>query len=407
MSLYTISNKIINDPIYGLIPVHGGVAFDIISHPWFQRLRRIQQLGLTSLVYPGAIHTRFQHTLGCVYLMQQAIDQLQAKEVDITPQEAEGAVLAILLHDIGHAPFSHALEKILVRQMSHEEISLMIIGELNKYFNGNLDLAQKIFSNTYHKKFLHQLVSSQIDTDRLDYLNRDSFFTGVSEGVVSSERIIKMLNVRNDKLVVEQKGLYSIEKFLIARRLMYWQVYLHKTVVGAEQILRSIIERVRYLLANGEKLFSLPELQLLLLQNDKINTQELCHYTSIDDNDIATSIKAWAKSNDKILSYLCQALINRELFRIIIDNKPFEEDRITELRRRVVKTLNISYHDTKYVIYSNTLTNSAYRPLDDEISILSKNGQIQSILAASDIFNHEVMSKTVSKYYLCYPKELD
>ena len=407
MPHYTTSNKIKNDPIYGLISMPGGVAYDIINHPWFQRLRRIRQVGLTHFVYPGAIHSRFQHTIGCVHLMQLALDVLKAKDVDITSEEADGAILAILLHDMGHAPFSHSLENMLVNKMCHEELSLMAMTELNEHYGGALGTAIEIFTNRYHKKFLHQLVSSQIDIDRLDYLSRDSFFTGVSEGVVSYDRIIKMLNVYDDKLVVDQKGIYSIEKFLVARRLMYWQVYLHKTVFSAEQILRNIIRRAKYLIAQGEELFAFPELRFFLSNVDTIKNGQFEHFAAVDDDDISSSIKVWAKHSDTVLSYLCNSLINRRLFRVKIDNKPFDNNIIEDIRQKTSKLLNISYEDTKYLVVSDTLSNNTYQPLDEEISILDKSGKIQSIINASDMFNHEIMSKTVLKFYFCYPKQLD
>lgn len=407
MALYTISNKIVNDPVYGLIPIPGGVAFDIVNHPWFQRLRRIRQLGLTHYVYPGAIHTRFQHTLGCVYLMQQALDVLESKGVAITSSEAQGAVLAILLHDIGHGPFSHALENLLVTEMSHEDISILALNELNQQFDGALDLAGKIFNNQYHKHFLHQLVSSQLDTDRLDYLNRDSFFTGVSEGVVSTDRIIKMLNVSNDRLVVDQKGIYSIEKFLIARRLMYWQVYLHKTVISAEQMLRNVLTRARELVTQGETLFSPPALWFFLSDIKKIDNQSFENFAAIDDDDILSSMKVWGSHKDKVLSYLSQALQNRKLLRIKFSNHPFDDETVEKLRIKTSKKIGIDINDAHYLVYTDVLSNSAYRPLDEEILILMKTGEVQSILNASDMFNHDVMSKTVLKYYLCYPKEID
>jgi len=385
----------------------GGVAYDIINHPWFQRLRRIRQVGLTHFVYPGAIHSRFQHTIGCVHLMQLALDVLKAKDVDITSEEADGAILAILLHDMGHAPFSHSLENMLVNKMCHEELSLMAMTELNEHYGGALGTAIEIFTNRYHKKFLHQLVSSQIDIDRLDYLSRDSFFTGVSEGVVSYDRIIKMLNVYDDKLVVDQKGIYSIEKFLVARRLMYWQVYLHKTVFSAEQILRNIIRRAKYLIAQGEELFAFPELRFFLSNVDTIKNGQFEHFAAVDDDDISSSIKVWAKHSDTVLSYLCNSLINRRLFRVKIDNKPFDNNIIEDIRQKTSKLLNISYEDTKYLVVSDTLSNNTYQPLDEEISILDKSGKIQSIINASDMFNHEIMSKTVLKFYFCYPKQLD
>jgi hypothetical protein len=339
--------------------------------------------------------------------MQQALDVLYAKDVPLTSDEAEGAILAILLHDIGHGPFSHALEKLLVEDTSHEDISHIAIKELNVQYNGALDTALEIFNNQYPKHFLHQMVSSQLDTDRLDYLNRDSFFTGVSEGVVSSDRIIKMLNVCNDNLVVDQKGLYSIEKFLIARRLMYWQVYLHKTVISAEQILKHIIERAKFLSQQGEKLFAPPALEFFLKGAHRMDIQSFEQFAAIDDDDILSSIKVWSTSKDNVLGYLSQSLQNRKLFRVKFSNQPFSEETISQFRTKASMHFGIESGDAHFLVYSDTLSNSAYQPLDEEILILMKTGEVKSILDASDMFNHDVMSKAVLKYYLCYPKEID
>lgn len=407
MPIYSNSHKIINDPIYGLIPIPGGVAYEIINHPWFQRLRRIRQLGLTHLVYPGACHTRFQHTLGSVYLLQEALDVLRDKGIDITVDEAEGTVLAILLHDMGHGPFSHALEGMFFEKENHEAISLHYMHELNKQYEGSLDKAIQIFTNTYHKKFLHQLVSSQLDTDRLDYLKRDSFFTGVSEGVISTDRIIKMLNVTNDKIVVDQKGIYSIEKFLIARRLMYWQVYLHKTVVSAEQTLRHIIIRVKELARNNADYFSTPSLKFFFDNNPILNSNSLHYFSMIDDGDVLSSIKVWSTHSDRVLNYLSNAILNRKLMRVKISNQPFDINLVHDLKKRTAEFMKISVNEAKYLVVSNTLSNNTYHPFDDEITILFKDGKTQNIIEASDMFNHATMSKTVLKYYLCYPKELD
>lgn len=407
MSIYPVSSKVINDPIYGLIQMPGGIGFDIINHKWFQRLRRIKQLGLTNLVYPGAEHTRFNHTLGCVYLMQNAIDVLYSKEVHIDPIEAESTILAILLHDIGHGPFSHALENIIVPDMSHEDITSLIINVLNKKYHNVLDTAIAIFNNRYPKQFLHQLVSSQLDTDRLDYLKRDSFFTGVSEGIISTDRIIKMLNVSQDQLVVDQKGIYSIEKFLIARRLMYWQVYLHKTVISAQQMLKNIIKYAKYLSIHGEKLPATPALSYFLSSIRIINETDLEQFVDLDDSDIISSIKMWMQHTDPLLRILCNRFFSRNLSKMQLSNQPFDENLITEIRKKAAKYFSLNEKQAEYLVYSDSLSNKTYTPSEEQILILSKKGDVQTIIEASDMFNHEIMSKTVMKYYLCYPKELD
>ena len=334
--------KIFNDPIYGFITLPGELIFDLIEHPYFQRLRRIKQLGLTALVYPGALHTRFHHAMGAMYLMTQAIEVLRSKGVEITAAEAEGVTAAILLHDIGHGPFSHALESSLVHGVSHEKISELFMDKLNHEFNGALNLAITIFKNEYPKKFLHQLVSSQLDMDRLDYLKRDSFFTGVSEGIISSDRILAMLTVVNDSLAIEAKGIYSIEKFIIARRLMYWQVYLHKTVLSAEHLLVNILSRAKELTAKGHQLFATPALQLLLQNNYTLrdfikNDKVLDAFAELDDNDIYTSIKVWMNNNDRILSFLCRCLMNRNLFKVELQNENFSSEKISELKNKARK----------------------------------------------------------------------
>jgi len=407
MSISPVSSKIINDPIYGLIQMPKGIGYEIINHRWFQRLRRIKQLGLTNMVYPGAEHTRFGHTLGCVYLMQSALEVLCSKEVKIEPEEAEGAVLAILLHDIGHCPFSHALENKIVTKMSHEEISLLIANELNKTYNSSLDIAIEIIKDKYHKKFLHQLVSSQLDVDRLDYLKRDSFYTGVSEGVISTDRIIKTLNVVNDQLVVDHKGIYSIEKFLIARRLMYWQVYLHKTVISVQQMIKNIILYAKYLSENGEKLAATPAMTYFLSSVDSLNASDIEIFVQLDDNDIISTIKNWTNNSTPVLKILCNKFFERNLSKMQLSNQKFDDNIIFDLRKKVAKKFNISVDDAKYLVYSDTLSNNTYTPTEEDILILLKTGEVQTIIEASDMFKHEVMSKTVLKHYLCYPKELD
>jgi len=402
--------KILNDPVYGFISIPDEILFDIIEHPYFQRLRRIKQLGLTHLVYPGALHTRFHHAIGAMYLMGEAIETLRSKGLDISDIEAQAVTIAILLHDIGHGPFSHALENNIVYGCTHEDLSDLFMKRLNTHFEGKLDLAIEIFQNKYHKKFLHQLVSSQLDVDRLDYLKRDSFFTGVSEGVIGTERIIKMLNVVDDNLVIEAKGIYSIEKFLIARRLMYWQVYLHKTVLSAENLLIRILKRAKYLCENGHDLFATPAFKEFLYHRHSVDSFEerpelLDTFAHLDDFDIYTSIKVWCDSNDKILSLLCSKMINRNLFHISLQNKPFDEDFVKDIRSRVQCKYGISYKETNYFVVSEQVENNAYSIQHDNINILYKNGTILDISEASDLLNIQVLSKSVTKYFLCYPKD--
>ncbi len=403
--------KIINDPVYGFIKIPYDIIFDLIEHPLFQRLRRIKQLGLTSYVYPGANHTRFQHAVGAMYLMGQAIEALRSRGHDITDDEARAVTLAILLHDIGHGPFSHSLENSLIRNTSHESISLMFMEQLNNEYSGQLEKAIRIFKNEYPKKFLHQLVSSQLDMDRLDYLKRDSFFTGVTEGVIGSDRIIKMLHVVNDQLVVDEKGIYSIEKFLIARRLMYWQVYLHRTVVGSEQLLVMMLKRAQNLTANGQELFATPALAFFLRDNpgkfDPSNRKQfLKQFAQLDDNDILASAKVWSNYPDKVLSLLSTGLINRDLFRVHLNNGPFEAEMLEFMRHEVASYLSISREEACYLVVSDSVSNYAYTDMDDRISILDKRGKIRDIAEASDMLNISVLSKTVRKYFLCYPRFL-
>ena len=401
--------KIVNDPIYGFITIPYEIVFDIIEHPYYQRLRRIKQLGLTSLVYPGALHTRFHHAMGAMYLMGEAIEVLKAKGIEISDAEAEGVTLAILLHDIGHGPFSHALETSIVNGISHEDISLLFMDKLNKHFNNKLSLAISIFKNEYKKKFLHQLVSSQLDMDRLDYLMRDSFFTGVSEGVISAERIIKMLTVVNDSLAIEAKGIYSIEKFIVARRLMYWQVYLHKTVLAAEILLVNILKRAKELKLKGEKLFATPTL-LLFLENkftkSDFESKEsiLQEFSQLDDYDIYASVKVWMKHPDKVMSEMCSMLINRQLFKIELQNSAFSSEQIQATREQIKKAKHLNDSEIDYYVFTDKVTNSAYKSNDEKINILFKNGELKDLATASDQLNISALSKTVEKYFLCYPK---
>ncbi|HSH66671.1 MAG TPA: HD domain-containing protein [Bacteroidia bacterium] len=401
--------KIFNDPIYGFVSLHFELIFDLIEHPYFQRLRRIKQLGLTNLVYPGALHTRFHHAMGAMHLMSQAIDVIRSKGHEITDEEAKGVTIAILLHDIGHGPFSHALEHSIVNNVSHEDISELFMQRLNKEFNNQLQLAITIFQNKYKKKFLHQLVSSQLDMDRLDYLKRDSFFTGVSEGVVSSERIIKMLNVVNDQLAVEAKGIYSIEKFIIARRLMYWQVYLHKAVISAETLLVTILKRAKELAERKTALFCTPAFKKFLYneydKSDFVKSPELLdEFALLDDYDIMTSIKVWAEDKDVVLSMLCKQLVNRRLFKVEMQKQPFKEERILEIKKRMQQRFKLSKQEVEYFVLSGNVTNDAYRADKIRINILFKDGNVSDIADASDQLSIDVLSRTVKKYYLCYPK---
>ncbi|MGE5428790.1 MAG: HD domain-containing protein [Methylococcaceae bacterium] len=413
----TNKKKIINDPVFGFINIRSELVFDLIEHPYFQRLRRIKQLGLSSMVYPGANHTRFEHALGALHLMRSAIGILRLKGQDITDEEADAVTVAILLHDIGHGPFSHVLECTLVPGVSHEKISLLLMQELNRRFDNKLELAIQIFTDKYPKHFLHQLVSSQLDMDRLDYLSRDSFFSGVSEGVISSERIIKMLNVKNDELVVEYKGIYSVENFLIARRLMYWQVYLHKTVLSAEYLLINVLVRARELALNGEDLFATPVLKAFLTRNISLEDftnnviiagrPALDLFASLDDNDIISSIKEWQNHSDQILSYLSTCIINRRLFKIKMSKKPIAEHKIQELKEKICRHFNICDDDLRYFIISDMISNNAYNKVsNDKINVLFKNNKVSDIADASDI-NLSAFSETVRKYFICYPKELD
>jgi uncharacterized protein len=398
--------KIVNDPVYGFINIPTELLYDLIEHPYFQRLRRIKQLGLTHFVYPAAHHTRFQHALGAMYLTGEAISVLRSKEHDITPDEAEAVMIAILLHDIGHGPFSHALEHTIAGQLSHEELSLLFMHELNRQFDNRLEMAIAVFENKYPKRFLYQLVSGQLDMDRLDYLRRDSFFTGVTEGVIGSDRIIKMLNIVDDNLVVDAKGIYSVEKFLIARRLMYWQVYLHKTVIAAEQLLLKILHRAKKLAGQGEDLFGPPWLRYFLYAPGEPAASELLEqFARLDDNDIVTSAKVWMDHPDPILSTLCKQLLHRELFRIELQNEPFAEEYIMEKTMEFRSASGLDEQDARYFVFTDHISNNLYNTGDEEIKILTNRGVLVDIGQASDILNFPVLSKTVTKYFLCYPKK--
>ncbi|NBC82686.1 MAG: HD domain-containing protein [Bacteroidetes bacterium] len=383
-----------------------------MEHPYFQRLRRIKQLGLTHYVYPGANHTRFQHALGASYLMGMAIENIRNKGTEITDDEAQATIIAILLHDIGHGPFSHSLEHSIIEGITHEYLSLLLMQELNKEFNGQLDLAIKIFQNKYKKKFLYQLVSSQLDMDRMDYLRRDSFFTGVTEGTVGSSRIIKMLNVVDDQLVLEAKGIYSIEKFLIARRLMYWQVYLHKTVLAADALIVNLLRRLKYVSQSDNNLYASPALKHFLNHNysgtdleDSNHKTTLIHFfTLLDDADIMSSAKAWIDHKDKLLAYLSRSLLNRVLPSVRIQKEPFNEKHINELVIHAMNEHGWRLEEVKYLIFQSELTNSAYNINDDHIQILYNNGKLVDITEASDILNVSALNNDMKKYYLCFPK---
>jgi len=403
--------KIINDPVYGFINIPSELIFDLISHPFFQRLRYIKQLGMTHLVYPGALHTRFHHALGAMHLMSLAIEILRSKGHDITKTEEEAATVAILLHDIGHGPFSHALEHSLVKGIHHEDISMLIMEKLNREFKGKLSTAIEIFTGKYPKKFLQQLISSQLDLDRMDYLNRDSFFTGVSEGVISFDRIIKMFNVADDHLVIEEKGIYSIEKFLVARRLMYWQVYLHKTVIAGEQLLVKILKRAKELAEHGEELFATPALQHFL-KNDVKKTEfleaeiHLTQFARLDDQDIFAAVKVWREHPDRILSLLCNMLVDRHLLKTEITNDPPEESRIERLKENTGISLEINQNEVSYFVFTDVISNRAYNTGEGNstINILMKNNETIDIAKASDLSNLESLDKTVTKHILCYPR---
>ena len=384
-------------------------VMELIEHPYFQRMRRIRQLGMTHLVYPGANHTRFHHALGAMHLMCLAVDVLKSKGHAITPEEEEAAIIAILMHDIGHGPFSHALEDSIASGIRHEELSLLMMDKLNNDFKGRLTLALEIFRNEYPKKFLHQLVSSQLDMDRLDYLCRDSFFTGVSEGVISQERIIKMLDVHNDQLAIEAKGIYSIEKFLVARRLMYWQVYLHKTVVSAEGLLINILKRARVLAKEGKDLFGTPAFMLFLTNNfskaDFIADPSLLDtFAMLDDSDVTASVKVWCTHQDRVLSELCKAIINRNLFKINIQDQPFSREEISLLKKEVMRKKNLNAEECEYFVIEDKLVNNAYSSRSDKINILYKDGTVKDIAKAADTLNISAMTESVEKYYVCYPK---
>jgi len=401
--------KIINDPVFGFINIPDNFLYDIIQHPYFQRLHRIKQLGLSSYVYPGAQHTRMQHSLGAMHLMGEAISQLRLAGHAISSEEEIAVKACILLHDIGHGPFSHALEHSLVSEVSHEEISLLIMEKMNREFEGKLTLSIEIFRNRYPKKFLHQLVSGQLDMDRLDYLSRDSFFCGVSEGIIGASRIIKMLNLHNDELVVEAKGIYSIEKFLVARRLMYWQVYLHKTSVAAEKMLVNILKRAKELASQGIELFATPALHYFLYQKVGLNDfsddgKAFDNFIMLDDSDFISAIKVWSGHSDFVLSLLCKSFINRRLFKVEVRMEPTEDEFQQNKIKLYMQRFNITANEAKYFMGDEIVSTDTYSPEDDNIKILMKDGSIRDIAEASDMLNIQVLTKKVQKHYFCYYK---
>ncbi|MBE6262530.1 MAG: HD domain-containing protein [Prevotella sp.] len=402
-------SKIINDPVFGFIKIPRGLLYNIVKHPLMQRLTRIKQLGLASVVYPAAQHTRFQHSLGAFHLMSEAILSLQQKGNFIFDSEAEAVEAAILMHDIGHGPLSHVLENTLINGITHEEISLLMMEQINEEMNGELNLAMKIFKDEYPKHFLHQLISSQLDMDRLDYLRRDSFFTGVNEGNIGSARIIKMLDVVDDKLVVDSKGIYSIENYLTSRRLMYWSVYLHKTAVAYEKVLINLLTRAKQLAQQGKDIFAPPQLRFFLYNNVEskdftLGSEALRNYELLDDNDLWSSIKVWAQNDDKILSILAGDMINRNIFKVEIHENHIDEETISALQNKLAEEAGVSIEEAQYLFSVSRIQKDMYDVNDDQISILYKDGTIKDITDASDLLNVSLLSKKIRKYYLCYQR---
>jgi uncharacterized protein len=402
--------KIINDPVYGFITFPSELVYDLISETAFQRLRRIKQLGLTEFIYPGAHHTRFHHAIGAMHLMMKTLDNLRNKGHHIWDIEYESACVAILLHDIGHGPFSHALEHTILKNVAHEKISLTIMEWLNQKHEGKLRVAIDMFQNKYHRPFFYQLISSQLDMDRLDYLRRDCYFTGVSEGTIASERIIKMMDIVDNELVVEEKGIYSIENFLNARRLMYWQVYLHKTAVASEQMLISLIKRAQDLSLNGEEVFASPSLKRFLIEEinfEKLKTEALEDFMLLDDTDIWGAIKVWIHNQDFVLSSLSKMLLDRQVFKIEIRNETFKEQEIKEITKKIEKKFGVNSSLAKYFLSTGVISNKAYISKGQSIKIKSKSNELLDIAEASDLPNIKAISKIVKKFYICYPKTLD
>lgn len=400
--------KIINDPVYGFITIPGKLIYDLLEHPFVQRLRRIKQLGMSELVYPGATHSRFHHALGAMHLMQKAVQTLRQKSVEITDAEAEALYSAILLHDLGHGPYSHSLEHTLIHHVAHENVSLMMMNQMNEELNGQLDLCIAIFTNQYHKKFLHSLISGQLDMDRLDYLGRDSFYTGVSEGIIGADRIINMLDVYNDELVVEEKGIYSIEKFIIARRLMYWQVYLHKTVVAADLLLTNIMRRAAELSENGTRLTASPSLAYFL--ENKVSNKQfkedaevMKHFIQLDDNDVFSAIKSWQFTEDKVLALLSRHLVNRRLPKMLVSTKQFSEETLIEKEHAVAALFKLKTDEIKYFASMAMIKNDAYKvEKSTSIKIKMKSGEVLDVTDASDNYNLKSLNQTVKKYYLSF-----
>ena len=400
--------KIINDPIYGFITIPSDLLFEILQHSYFQRLRRITQMGLSYLVYPGAHHTRFHHALGAMFLMQRAVQVLKFKGIAISKAEEEALYLAIMLHDIGHGPFSHAMEHSIVEGVSHERISLMFMSHLNREFDNKLDLAMTIFKDEYPRKFLHQLVSGQLDMDRLDYLRRDSFYTGVAEGNINSQRLIAMLNVKDDALVVEEKGIYSVEKFIVARRLMYWQVYLHKTSLVAENLLMKLFQRAKQLFREGKNLPCSPQLRYFLKGSvgvDDFSSEVLLKFSKLDDYDIISALKLWVDEADFVISRLSAMILDRDLLKIKIKKNPFAPEKVEQKLQKVMQKHNLSEEEASYFVFTGEISNQAHHMDKDNINLIRKNGKVIDVAKASDQFNLEALSNEVIKYYLCYPKK--
>lgn len=401
--------KILNDPIYGFISITNPLVYDLIQHPYFQRLRRISQMGMTYLVYPGAHHTRFHHALGCMHIMQKTVAVLRFKGVAISEEEENALCIAILLHDIGHGPFSHAMEHSIVENVGHESISLLFMDRLNEIFGGQLSLAIQIFKGEYHRKFMLQLISSQLDMDRMDYLKRDSFYSGVAEGNINSERLIQMLNVQDDLLVIEEKGIYSVEKFLVARRLMYWQAYLHKTSVAAELMLTKVLKRAKQLTQQGVQLECSKPLKFFMENHialEDFDNTILDTFSRLDDFDVISAIKEWQYHNDFVLRELCRMIINRDLPKIKLHAEKVSKEQVADLRAQLMEREGISEKEAAYFVFRGTIKNQAYNKTEEPIHILKKDGTIEDVAEASDQLNLKALSKPVTKYYLCYPKVL-
>lgn len=396
--------KIINDPVHGFVTVSDPLIYEIISHPWFQRLRRINQMAMSYLVYPGAVHSRLHHALGAYHLMQNALFELKQKGVEITEEEEQGAKIAILLHDVGHGPFSHALESLLVKNLGHETLSMMIMEELNMEMQGKLRTAIDIFKNSYPKKFLHQLISGQLDVDRMDYLTRDSFFSGVIEGMIGCDRILKMLTVHQGELMVEEKGIYTIEEFLVSRRLMYWQVYQHKTVLSAEMTLVKILERANWLYQKGDHTVDQnDELSHLLFGSlNKVDRSELEKFCMLDDSDVISIIKKWRHHKDRVLSILCNALLNRKLLKLRLQNEQITFEEVLEKRESIANQLSISQEDANFLVFTGEAENSLYNPNNERINILFKNGDVKDISQVDSPLIHQNLSHPVKKFYICF-----